>query len=184
MSGHFSTAVLETTMSTEHSDAESPPRSSGLTSVEATRRLAEYGPNEPAPKRRLSAAVEIGRLFANPLVLILLVASAVSAWLGEDVDAGIIVAIVLLSVLIDFWQSYRSQQAADRLRASVAPTATVLRDGTLRRFRYDSWSLETSSGYRPVISCRRMHVCSPPRRWCSSSYVRWATHSRAGRVEH
>ena len=119
-------------MSTEHSDAESPPSLSGLTSVEATRRLAEYGPNEPAPKRRLSAAVEIGRLFANPLVLILLVASAVSAWLGEDVDAGIIVAIVLLSVIVDFWQSYRSQQAADRLRASVAPTATVLRDGTFK----------------------------------------------------
>ena len=117
-------------MSTEHPDADSPARSSGLTSVEATRRLAEYGPNEPAPRRRLSAVVEVGRLFASPLVLILLVASAVSAWLGEDVDAGIIVAIVLLSVIVDFWQSYRSQQAADRLRSSVASTATVRRDGT------------------------------------------------------
>jgi P-type Mg2+ transporter len=123
---------LDAVISTEHADAESPPRLSGLTSVEATRRLGEYGPNEPAPKRRLSAAVEIARLFANPLVLILLVASAVSAWLGEDADAGIIIAIVLLSVIVDFWQSYRSQQAADRLRASVAPTATVLRDGTFQ----------------------------------------------------
>jgi len=130
MSGQRSTAVLETTSSIEHSSPQSSPRSSGLTSVEATRRLAEYGPNEPMPKRRLSAAVEFGRLFANPLVLILLVASAVSAWLGEDVDAGIIAAIVLLSVIVDFWQSYRSQRAADRLRASVAPAATVLRDGT------------------------------------------------------
>ena len=59
-------------------------------------------------------------------------ASAVSAWLGENVDAGIIATIVLLSVTVNFWQSYRSQQAADRLRASVAPTATVLRDGTWR----------------------------------------------------
>ena len=130
MSGQGSTAVLETTTNIEHSNPQSSPRSSGLTSVEATRRLAEYGPNEPMPKRRLSAAVEFGRLFANPLVLILLVASAVSAWLGEDVDAGIIAAIVLLSVIVDFWQSYRSQRAADRLRASVAPAATVLRDGT------------------------------------------------------
>jgi P-type Mg2+ transporter len=117
-------------MRTEHPDREPPPRSSGLTSVEASRRLAEQGPNEPAPTRRLSAVVEIGRLSANPLVLILLVASGVSAWLGEDVDAGIIATIVLLSVGINFWQSYRSQRAADRLRASVAPTATVLRDGT------------------------------------------------------
>ena len=44
-------------------------------------------------------------------------------------DAGIIVTIILLSVGVSFWQSYRSQQAADRLRASVAPAATVCRDG-------------------------------------------------------
>lgn len=67
-------------MVSRRSDAESPPRSSGLTSVEATRRLAQHGPNEQAPTRRLSALMEIGRLFANPLVLILLVASAMSAW--------------------------------------------------------------------------------------------------------
>ncbi len=101
----------------------------GLTSVEAARLLAEYGPNEPAPARRLSAVVELGRLFANPLVLILLAASAVSAWVGQNVDAGIIVTIVLLSVSVNFWQSYRSQHAAERLRASVAPTASVQRDG-------------------------------------------------------
>jgi magnesium-transporting ATPase (P-type) len=74
-------------MSREHC-AQSHPGSPGLTSVEATHRLTEYGPNEPAPTRRLSAVVEIGRLFANPLVLILLVASVVSGWLGEDVDAA------------------------------------------------------------------------------------------------
>jgi len=117
-------------MTTAHADSESPPRSSGLTTVEATGRLAACGPNEPAPARRLSALIEIGWLFANPLVLILLVASAVSGWLGEDVDAGIIVTIILLSVSINFWQSYRSERAAERLRASVASTATVLRDGT------------------------------------------------------
>ncbi len=101
----------------------------GLTSAEAARRLAEYGPNEPAPSRRLSAAVQFLHLFANPLVAILLVAAGISASLGQPVDAGIIVTIVVLGVSINFWQSYRSQQAAERLRASVAPTATALRDG-------------------------------------------------------
>lgn len=101
----------------------------GLTTTEARRRLAEHGPNEPAPSRRLSVLVELGRLLLNPLVLILLAASAVSAWLGQDVDAGIIVTIITLSVGVSFWQSYRSQQAANRLRASVAPAATVCRDG-------------------------------------------------------
>src|SRR5713101_459748 len=101
----------------------------GLTSVEATRRLAEYGPNEPAPVRRLSSVVQLLHLFANPLVAILLVASAIAGTLGQPVDALIIVTMVVLGVAINFWQSYRSQQAADQLRASVSPTATVLRDG-------------------------------------------------------
>ena len=101
----------------------------GLSSLEAARRLGTYGPNEPAPVHRLSAVVQLLHLFANPLVLILLVASAIAASLGQQVDALIIVSMVVLGVAINFWQSYRSQQAADGLRASVNPTATVLRDG-------------------------------------------------------
>ena len=49
---------------------------SGLSSGEAARRLAVYGPNEAAPVRRLSGLVQLVHLFANPLVIILLVASA------------------------------------------------------------------------------------------------------------
>ncbi len=101
----------------------------GLSSVEAARRLAAYGPNEPVAVRRLSAAVQVFQLFANPLVIILLVASVIAGSLGQQVDALIIVTMVVLGVTINFWQSYRSQQAADRLRSSVNPTATVLRDG-------------------------------------------------------
>jgi len=106
-----------------------PDRPSGLTSAEAEQRLAQYGPNEPVSVRRLSALVQLVGLFANPLVIILLVAGAISASLGQRTDALIIITIVLLGIAINFWQTYRSQQAADRLRASVAPTATVLRDG-------------------------------------------------------
>ena len=101
----------------------------GLTSREAADRLAQHGPNEPVPQQRSSAIKEFFRLFANPLVLILLAASVVSASLGQSIDAAIIVTMVLVGVVITFWQSYQSQQAADRLRASVAPTATALRDG-------------------------------------------------------
>src|SRR5713101_4769180 len=101
----------------------------GLSGAEAARRLAAYGPNEPAPVRRLSAIVQLFHLFANPLVIILLVASVIAGSLGQHVDALIIVTMVVLGVTINFWQSYRSQQAAERLRSSVIPTATVLRDG-------------------------------------------------------
>jgi Mg2+-importing ATPase len=106
-----------------------PDAPTGLTGAEAARRLAQYGPNEAAPVRRLSIVVQLARLFANPLVLILLVASAISAALHQRADAVIIVTIVLVGTSINFWQTYRSQRAADRLRASVSPTATVKRDG-------------------------------------------------------
>ena len=106
-----------------------PSSDEGLSAAEAARRLAQYGPNEAAPVRRLSAVVQLFHLFANPLVTILLVASAVAASLGQKVDALIIVTMVALGVAINFWQSYRSQQAADQLRSSVVPTATVRRDG-------------------------------------------------------
>jgi P-type Mg2+ transporter len=106
-----------------------PSNARGLTQAEAAQRLQQVGPNEPAPRTHFSAVAQLLRLFANPLVLILLVASAISASLGEATDAALIVAIVLLSIGINFWQTYQSQRAAERLRASVRATATVRRDG-------------------------------------------------------
>jgi Mg2+-importing ATPase len=104
-----------------------PPQ--GLSTQEAEQRLAQYGPNEPTSPRRMANVAQILRFFLNPLVLILLIASLVSALMGERVSAAIIVVIVLLSVALNFIQTYRSQKAAERLREGVAPTATVLRDG-------------------------------------------------------
>lgn len=88
---------------------------SGLTSLEATRRLAERGPNELHPVSRAMGLWEFCRQFANPLVLILLGASFVSAYLHERTNALIIVAIVVLSVVLEFVQTDRSRRAADRL---------------------------------------------------------------------
>ncbi len=122
------------TTSTQDATAPTP----GLTSQEAAARLQQFGPNDPAPRRRTSAAAELVRLFLSPLVLMLLIAAVVSAFLGEAADAGIIIAIVLLSVAVDFVQTHRSAQAVARLQRRVAPTATVLRDGEWREvFRAD-----------------------------------------------
>ncbi len=107
----------------------------GLTTDEARRRLGEVGPNEPARAPRTAGLVQILLLLANPLVIILLIASVVSALLGERVNASIIVLMVVLSVVLNFVQTYRSQRAAERLRDAVAPTATVLRDGTWSEIR-------------------------------------------------
>jgi Mg2+-importing ATPase len=104
-------------------------RSKGLTQAEAKRRLAQYGPNEPSTAKRAAPLFQLLILLANPLAIILLVASAISAALGEVLNASIIVTMVLLSVALNFIQTYRSQKAVDSIRKEVAPTANVLRDG-------------------------------------------------------
>src|SRR5690242_12617652 len=103
--------------------------SGGLTSDEAKRRILQFGPNDPAPARRKTAIVQILLFFANPLVIILLIASILSFVVGEVINASLIAMMVILSVVINFFQTYRSQQAAESLRKQAAPTATVLRDG-------------------------------------------------------
>ena len=102
----------------------------GLTSDEARRRLATGGPNEPARRRRGAALAELLGFLFNPLVGILLVASLVSAIVGDGVNAAIIVVMVALSIVLNFAQTYRSRRAAERLREEVGPRATVRRDGT------------------------------------------------------
>ncbi len=103
----------------------------GLSAKEAARRLARYGPNELETGRRFWAVRPLLLFFANPLVLILLVASVISGLLGEPVNALLITVIVLLSAVLDFLQVARSEQAARRLKQLVAPTARVWRDGML-----------------------------------------------------
>lgn len=101
----------------------------GLTSEDARQRLTQTGFNEPAGAKRRGIVMQILGMFTNPLVLILLIASLATGLLGDIVNASVIAAIVLLSVALDFTQTFRSQRAAERLRDQVAPTATVLRDG-------------------------------------------------------
>ncbi|HWF39300.1 MAG TPA: magnesium-translocating P-type ATPase [Candidatus Acidoferrales bacterium] len=100
----------------------------GLSSQEAERRLEQYGPNEPVKAKRGATVLELVFLFLNPLVIILLVASLASLLLGDATDALVIFVIVLLGVFISFIQTYRSQQAINRLRETVTLTATALRD--------------------------------------------------------
>jgi Mg2+-importing ATPase len=101
----------------------------GLSSSEAADRLRRFGPNEPAPPQRRRAMVQFARLFLEPLTVVLLVATSITALLGEFVDATLIMSIVLASTTINFLQTYRSQKTVEKLQAALVPTATVLRDG-------------------------------------------------------
>ncbi len=80
----------------------------GLTTEEARRRLSKFGPNELTSGRRAGNVLQILLLFANPLVIILLIASFVSALLGERLNATIIAVMVLLSVALNFSAEVRA----------------------------------------------------------------------------
>lgn len=101
----------------------------GLTGDDARERLKVYGFNEMTTAKHSSLVVRFLKLFVNPLALILLMAAVVTGILGDIVNSSVIITIVVLSAVIDFVQTLRSQNAADKLRSQVAPTATAVRDG-------------------------------------------------------
>jgi Mg2+-importing ATPase len=91
--------------------------------------LAHFGPNLIHGERKQAIILQFLSKFRNPLVIILLIASALSAFTGDITSFFIISTIVLISVTLDFVQEYRAGQAADRLRQSVAVRGQVLREG-------------------------------------------------------
>jgi Ca2+-transporting ATPase len=103
--------------------------SHGLNQVEAARRLREQGANELRSVERISPWSIFLTQFKNVLIAILLVATALSVFLGHGAEAIAIALIVLFAVLLGFAQEYRSERALEALRQMAAPTATVLRDG-------------------------------------------------------
>ena len=106
----------------------------GLSSAEAERRLATHGHNvldADAGPSRLSIFLD---QFRDVLVWLLLVAAFISgAVLGEWIDTGVILAIVLLNAILGFVQEARAEDALARLKELAAPDAVVLRDGSDRR---------------------------------------------------
>ena len=126
------------TRSKEELTAELRCGSDGLTSAEATARLAQYGPNADAPPRHANALVAVFRRLLEPLSLILLAAGIVSAATGDDIGGAIIVTILVLSIGLDTFQEGRALKAAEVLRRSVALKAEAKRDGAFVRVEVDT----------------------------------------------
>ncbi len=101
----------------------------GLTSNEARLRLARFGANRLKGKRRAAALTLLLGQFKSPIVLILIGAATLSFFLQDASDAAIILAIVLVSGLLGFWQEYGAANAVERLRAVVETKVCALRDG-------------------------------------------------------
>lgn len=107
----------------------------GLSRDEVQRRLVEYGLNEMQREKKASPWRMFVGQFKSVLIIILLVAAAISAVLasideGESVwDPIIIVVVVAVSVVLGFIQEYRAERALEALRQMIAPTSAVIRDG-------------------------------------------------------
>jgi len=101
----------------------------GLSGAEAQLRLVKFGPNQLQDHKKQLLILQFLVRFKNPLVLLLLAASAVSAFTGEVTNFAIIFTLVIFSVTLDFVQEHRAGQAAESLRKSVSVRASVIRDG-------------------------------------------------------
>jgi Ca2+-transporting ATPase len=107
---------------------DSDPRT-GLAAGEAARRLGTYGPNELKTEDRPSPWVIFLRQFKNILIIILLVATVLSAAVGEIFDAALIFVIVVFCALLAFVQEYRAEKALEALKQMLSPTVRLIRDG-------------------------------------------------------
>ena len=128
---------------------------SGLSGAEAARRLAEHGPNELQAAHRISPWTILFEQFKNVLIVILLVATVLSAFLGHGIEAIAIAVIVLFAVLLGFVQEYRAERAIEALRQMAAPTATPSAMGTRLKSR-------RATSCRAMWSCYGLATRSPP----------------------
>ncbi len=101
----------------------------GLTSAEVQVRLAQFGANRLQVRAKITPLGLFLNQFKSPILLILILATLLSAFLKDWADAVIILLIVFGSATLSFWQEYGAHNAAEKLRASLTLRASVVRDG-------------------------------------------------------
>ena len=111
----------------------------GLTSAEAKRRLEQYGPNQLKEAPRPTFLHMLWEQLNNFVVILLIVASVISALLGDYVEAAAIMAIVVLNSILGIVQEQRAEEALAALKKLAAPDAQAVRDG--RRVSVPSYEL-------------------------------------------
>ncbi|MBB5960449.1 cation-transporting ATPase F [Saccharothrix tamanrassetensis] len=105
----------------------------GLSGATAGERLATSGPNRLPERRGPGRLRRMLGQFHNPLIYVLLGAAALTAVLGEVVDASVVLGVVLVNAIVGYLQEVRAERALDALEAMVRTEATVIRDGTAVR---------------------------------------------------
>ncbi|MCX6851531.1 MAG: HAD-IC family P-type ATPase [Verrucomicrobia bacterium] len=111
----------------------------GLTSAEAADRLRRYGENCVKVRGGTPMWKRLLRQFTAPLVLVLIVAAAVTGLLGEWVDASVIFIVVVVNAVVGFFQESKAEHALEALMKMVVAEAVVRRDG--KKIRVNSTEL-------------------------------------------
>jgi Ca2+-transporting ATPase len=101
----------------------------GLTEDEVKKRLEKYGYNELKKEEGISPLTLLINQFKNVLIIILLIATVLSALVGETFDAALILVIVAFCAVLGFIQEYRAERALEALKKMLSPTITALRGG-------------------------------------------------------
>lgn len=110
----------------------------GLKTTEAVKRQAEYGANSLAKVKKNNLVWQFLSYFKNPLIIALLFAAVISGATGEEKNAAIIFAIILLSVILNFYQENKSNHAAEKISKQVALRADVKRNGTYQEIEAEN----------------------------------------------
>ncbi len=113
-------------------DALDTPPQTGLSQAEAARRLAEHGPNELIERGLRSPWRILAAQFTEVMVVVLIVAAAISFLVGDLKDTVAILVIVVLNAVLGFTQEYRAERAMAALKKMVVPRVKVRRDGQVR----------------------------------------------------
>lgn len=104
----------------------------GLTDKEAEARLRVYGYNELAKRKKKIVIIDFLLHFKSPLTIMLLISGLISGLVGEITDAFLIIVIIILSTILGYYQEFKAEKAAEMLKAKVATTATIIREGPKR----------------------------------------------------
>lgn len=101
----------------------------GLSSSEVKTRLDKYGPNRIESSNKRSLLEKLKDQILDPMVILLIVASIISAFTGDTVEAIIIIAIVIINAIMSIYQEGQAEDSVAALQKMSSPEATVLRDG-------------------------------------------------------
>ncbi len=104
-------------------------RESGLSAHEAAERLKKYGPNKLMEEKKRSAVSIFLAQFKSFLIVLLILATVLSAAIGNFLDAAAIAVILFLNAILGFWQEFKAEKSLQALKKYAAQKSIVLRNG-------------------------------------------------------